>query len=128
MVVVPPVIERKDLETQYFKPLSDVCKYEAEKTKSAHSSATTATAVATCHGFKLSRDISFAKRRQPPSRRSRLHFSIQNSLYTNKTYRRLSARRRGIRVQSCPLVVPYQSFGCGLPLQVNQCPFVVLYQ
>ena len=41
-----------------------------------------------------------AKRRQPPSRRSRSHFSIQNSLHTNKTYRSLSARRRGISVYS----------------------------
>ena len=37
---------------------------------------------------------------QPPSRRSRSHFSIHNSLYTNKTYRSLSARRRGILVYS----------------------------
>ncbi len=44
--------------------------------------------------------IPHAKRRQPPSRRSRSHFSIHNSLYTNKTYRSLSARRGGILVYS----------------------------
>ena len=44
--------------------------------------------------------LPLAKRRQPPSRRSRWPFSTQKSFYSNKFFSRLSARRRGILVYS----------------------------
>jgi hypothetical protein len=60
--------------------------------------------------FKLPHDVvcACAKRDEPSSRRSRFHFSIQNSLYTNKTYRSLSAGAR----QSVENLYYYRSFSC----------------